>query len=73
MAQQFDVDPPGLRRTRPARGWSERRQPAGGTKKEPGLQAFVRQYQDFMQIVLLVAAVINDRHRRDGTRWCWPA
>ena len=31
---------------------------AGG-KKESGFQAFVRQYQDFMQIVLLVAAVVN--------------
>src|SRR5829696_8268248 len=31
---------------------------AGG-KKESGFQAFVRQYQDFMQIVLLGAAIIN--------------
>ena len=29
------------------------------TKKEPGWQAFLRQYQDFMQIVLLAAAVIS--------------
>ena len=28
-------------------------------KKESGFQAFVRQYQDFMQLVLLAAAVIN--------------
>jgi Ca2+-transporting ATPase len=28
-------------------------------KKESGLQAFVRQYRDFMQIILLSAAVIN--------------
>ena len=28
-------------------------------KKESGFQAFVRQYQDFMQIVLLVAAAVN--------------
>jgi Ca2+-transporting ATPase len=28
-------------------------------KKESGLQAFLRQYQDFMQIVLVAAAVIN--------------
>src|SRR5512132_4410644 len=28
-------------------------------KKEAGLRAFVRQYQDFMQIILLVAAVVN--------------
>ena len=31
--------------------------PAG--KKESGFQAFVRQYRDFMQIVLLVAATVN--------------
>jgi P-type Ca2+ transporter type 2C len=30
-----------------------------GAKKESGWQAFLRQYQDFMQIVLLAAAVIN--------------
>jgi Ca2+-transporting ATPase len=29
------------------------------SKKESGLEAFVRQYRDFMQIVLLAAAVIN--------------
>ena len=28
-------------------------------KKESGLQAFLRQYKDLMQIVLLVAAIIN--------------
>jgi Ca2+-transporting ATPase len=30
-----------------------------GTKKESGFHAFVRQYQDFMQIILLGAAIIN--------------
>src|SRR6476661_5755368 len=30
-----------------------------GKKQESGLQAFVRQYGDFMQILLLAAAVIN--------------
>ena len=29
------------------------------TKKESSLQAFLRQYQDFMQVILLVAAVVN--------------
>jgi P-type Ca2+ transporter type 2C len=29
------------------------------TKKESGLQAFLRQYKDFMQLVLLAAAIIN--------------
>src|SRR6187399_1424980 len=28
-------------------------------KKEPGWRAFLRQYEDFMQIVLLVAAAVN--------------
>ncbi len=28
-------------------------------KKEPGWQAFLRQYRDFMQIILLAAAIIN--------------
>src|SRR3954471_6480542 len=30
-----------------------------GAKKESGLQAFLRQYRDFMQIILLGAALIN--------------
>ena len=30
-----------------------------GAKKESGFHAFVRQYQDFMQVILLVAAVVN--------------
>jgi P-type Ca2+ transporter type 2C len=30
-----------------------------GAKKESALQAFLRQYQDFMQLILLAAAVIN--------------
>ena len=30
-----------------------------GAKKESGVQAFVRQYRDFMQLILLAAAVIN--------------
>jgi P-type Ca2+ transporter type 2C len=30
-----------------------------GAKQESGFQAFLRQYRDFMQIVLLVAAVLN--------------
>jgi Ca2+-transporting ATPase len=30
-----------------------------GKKKEPGWQAFLRQYRDFMQLLLLGAAVIN--------------
>jgi len=30
-----------------------------GAKKESGFQAFLRQYRDFMQIILLAAAVLN--------------
>jgi Ca2+-transporting ATPase len=30
-----------------------------GAKKESGFQAFVRQYRDFMQLILLAAAIIN--------------
>jgi Ca2+-transporting ATPase len=30
-----------------------------GAKKESGLQAFVRQYRDFMQLILLAAAIIS--------------
>jgi polyphosphate kinase 2 len=33
-------------------------------KKEPGWQAFLRQYKDFMQIILLGAAVLNYIHRQ---------
>ena len=61
VASELGVDP--------ARGLSagetaDRRQKFGanrltGGKKESGFQAFLRQYQDFMQIVLLAAAAIN--------------
>ena len=30
-----------------------------GAKKESGFRAFIRQYEDFMQVILLVAAVVN--------------
>jgi P-type Ca2+ transporter type 2C len=30
-----------------------------GAKRESGLQAFLRQYRDFMQLILLAAAIIN--------------
>lgn len=42
-------------------------------KKESGFQAFVRQYRDFMQIILLAAALINLLVTvMRGPRWCWP-
>jgi Ca2+-transporting ATPase len=60
-AQQLGVDP--------AKGLSaaaaqQRLQQFGpnrlaGKKKESGLHAFLRQYQDFMQIILMVAAVLS--------------
>src|SRR5687768_3130215 len=30
-----------------------------GGKTEPGWRAFLRQYEDFMQVILLVAALVN--------------
>ena len=43
-------------------------------KKESGFQAFLRQYQDFMQIILLGAAVINPIVTgRPGPPSCWRA
>ena len=60
-AQQLGVDP--------AKGLSvaeaqQRLQQFGpnrlaGKKKESGVHAFLRQYQDFMQIILIVAAVLS--------------
>ena len=44
-----------------------------GAKKESGFQAFVRQYRDFMQLILLAAAIINLLVTgTSGPRWCWP-
>jgi P-type Ca2+ transporter type 2C len=67
VAQQLKVDP--------AKGLSsaeaqQRLQQYGrnelaGKKKEPGWQAFLRQYKDFMQIVLIGAAVISLIFTRD--------
>jgi len=61
VAQKLGVDP--------AKGLSaaeaqKRQQQYGpnalaGKAKEPGWQAFLRQYKDFMQVLLVVAAIIN--------------
>ena len=61
VARKLDVDP--------AKGLSaaeaqKRQQQYGanvlaGKAKEPGWRAFLRQYQDFMQIILVAAAIIN--------------
>ena len=61
VAQQLGVDPAqGLSTSEAA----DRLRTAGpnrlaGAKKESGFKAFVRQYQDFMQIILLGAAIVN--------------
>jgi Ca2+-transporting ATPase len=61
VAQQLGVDPAqGLSASEAA----ERLRTTGpnklaGAKKEPGFKAFVRQYEDFMQIILLGAAIVN--------------
>ena len=61
VAGQFGVDPgQGLSASEAA----ERLRTQGpnklaGAKKESGFKAFVRQYQDFMQIILLGAAIVN--------------
>ena len=61
VATAFGVDPQqGLRATEAA----ERLRTGGpnrlaGAKKESGFKAFLRQYQDFMQIILLGAAIVN--------------
>ena len=61
VAQELGVDPAsGLSRDE-ARRRLETHGPnrLAGAKQESALQAFLRQYEDFMQIVLLVAAVVN--------------
>ena len=38
-----------------------------GAKKESGFRAFIRQYEDFMQVILLVAAVCGHPDLSHGT------
>jgi Ca2+-transporting ATPase len=61
VARTLGVDPAtGLSQAEAAsRLQTHGRNRLAGGKKESGFQAFVRQYRDFMQIVLLVAAVVN--------------
>ena len=61
VAQQLGVDPAQGLSADEARRRLQEHGPnrLTATKKESGFQAFLRQYQDFMQIVLLAAAVIN--------------
>ncbi len=61
VTKQLDVDPD---RGLTAGEAAERLRTHGpnklaGAKKESGFQAFLRQYQDFMQIILLGAAIVN--------------
>jgi P-type Ca2+ transporter type 2C len=61
VAEQLQVDP---QRGLSAAEAQKRLQQYGpnqlaGKKKEPGWQAFLRQYRDFMQIILLAAALVS--------------
>src|SRR3954469_17560644 len=61
VARDLDVDPErGLSSEEAARRLSKfgPNMLAGG-KKEPGWRAFLRQYEDFMQVILLAAALVN--------------
>jgi P-type Ca2+ transporter type 2C len=61
VAKELGVDPAkGLSKAEAAsRLQKYGRNELAGKKKEPGWQAFLRQYKDFMQILLLGAAFIN--------------
>jgi P-type Ca2+ transporter type 2C len=61
VAHQLGVDPAkGLSASEAAdRLRTEGPNKLAGAKKESGFKAFVRQYQDFMQIILLGAAIVN--------------
>jgi magnesium-transporting ATPase (P-type) len=61
VAQELGVEPEHGLSAEEARGrlQSHGRNRLAGAKKESGFQAFLRQYQDFMQIILLAAAAIS--------------
>ena len=61
VARELGVDPERGLSADEARSRLETSGPnrLAGAKKESGFRAFLRQYQDFMQIILLAAAVIN--------------
>ena len=61
VARELGVDPEQGLSADEARSRFETAGPnrLAGAKKESGFRAFLRQYQDFMQIILLAAAVIN--------------
>ena len=61
VAKELQVDPAKGLSTAEAKQRAQKygRNELAGKKKEPGWQAFLRQYQDFMQILLLGAAIVN--------------
>jgi Ca2+-transporting ATPase len=61
VARELGVEPERGLSVEEARGRLQSQGPnrLTGAKKESGFQAFVRQYRDFMQIILLAAAIIN--------------
>ncbi len=61
VAKQLQVDPAKGLSTAEAQQRAQQYGPnkLAGKAKEPGWQAFLRQYQDFMQILLVGAAVVN--------------
>ena len=67
VAQQLKVDPAKGLSTAEAQQRLQQYGPnqLAAKKKEPGWQTFLRQYKDFMQIILLGAAVINSIVVRD--------
>ncbi len=61
VAQELQVDPAKGLSTAEAKQRQQKYGPnkLAGKKKEPGWQAFLRQYKDFMQLILVGAAVVN--------------
>src|SRR5512143_3756919 len=61
VAKQLQVDPAKGLSAAEAQARLQKYGPnqLAGKKKEPGWQAFLRQYKDFMQIILVAAAVIS--------------
>ena len=61
VANQLQVDPSGGLSKSEAQQRLQKYGPnkLAGKRKEPGWQAFLRQYQDFMQIILVGAAIVN--------------
>jgi len=67
VARRLEVDPARGLSTAEAQARLQKFGPnrLAGKKKESGWQTFLRQYRDFMQIILLAAAAINLVFTRD--------